>query len=168
MRAVEEWPELDHQLEVETEIDVALEQRGGLYICRTAEALAQRAADLATVRARHNGPYHYEILDGDAIRKMVPEIGPDVAGASYSKYDGQSNPIRLLQALHRGYARRGGRYAADNGVIGIERKEDKFILATARGQVVARRIALASGLGNALLGEMLGVTIPVKPVRGQI
>ena len=168
LRAFEQWGQFARQLEKETELNVALEQNGGLYFCRTKEALAERAANLATVKAQYDGPYDYDILDNSTVRKLLPEIGPSVAGASYSKYDGQCNPIRLLQALHRAYANRGGGYHPGNSVIGIERKAGKFILTTAKGKVVAERIALASGLGNATLGTMLGVDIPVKPVRGQM
>lgn len=168
MRAVEHWPQFARQLALETEIDVGLTQKGGLYLCRTPEAMAQRSNDLSTVRSRFNGPYEFDMLDSAAIRKLVPEIGSDFAGASYSKYDGQANPLRLLHALHRGYARREGRYLADRGVLDIGHRGDKFVLTTASGQVVANRIVLASGLGNAALGDKLGVAIPVKPVRGQI
>lgn len=169
MRAVEQWPQLARQLLAETDIDVALRQKGGLFFCRTPEALAQRSADLAVIKANYDGDYDYQILDNTMVRALVPEIGPDIAGASYSNYDGQANPIRLLHALHRGYARRGGRYCPDSGIVGIAQKGDKFVLTTAQGsQVIARRIVLTSGLGNAKLGDMLGVTIPVKPVRGQI
>lgn len=168
MRAVEQWPELAERLGSETGIDVGLTQRGGLYLSRTPEAYAQRSQDLAAVKSRFNGDYDFEMLDNDGIRKRVPEIGPDVVGGSYSRYDGQANPLRLLHALHRGYLRRGGRVLSDGGVTDIDHQGEKFVLTTAAGQVIASRIVLAAGLGNAGLGEMLGVTIPVKPIRGQI
>ncbi|TGU93214.1 FAD-binding oxidoreductase [Mesorhizobium sp. M00.F.Ca.ET.151.01.1.1] len=168
MRAVDQWPQFARQLAVETDIDVGLTQNGGLFLCRTPEEMAQRAKDLFSVKSRFNGPYEFEILDNAATRKLVPETGPDFAGASYSRYDGQANPLRLLHALHRAYARHGGRYFADSGVLDIGHIGEKFLLTTAGGQVIADRIVLASGLGNAALGDMLGVAIPVKPVRGQI
>ncbi|WP_159948667.1 FAD-dependent oxidoreductase [Rhizobium sp. 18065] len=168
MRAVEQWPELADRLRSETSIDVGLTQRGGLYLSRTPEAFAQRSKGLAAVKSRFTGDYDFEMLDNEGIRKRVPEIGPEVVGGSYSRYDGQANPLRLLHALHRGYLRRGGRVLSDGGVSGIDHRGDKFVLTTANGRVLANRIVLAAGLGNAALGEMLGVTIPVKPIRGQI
>lgn len=112
--------------------------------------------------------YDYDILDNAALRRLVPEIGSDVPGASYSRYDGQANPLRLLQAFHRAYQKLGGRALANSGVLDITRRGEKFVLKTARGEVVAGRIALAAGLGNAGLGDMLGVKIPLVPVRGQV
>lgn len=168
MRAVDPWPTFARQLALETEIDVALVQKGGIYLCRTPEAMAQRASDLSVVKSRFNGSYDFEMLDSAAVRKLMPQIGTDFAGASYSKYDGQANPLRLLHALHRGYRQRGGRYLPGMAVSDVTQHGDKFVLATATGTVIARRIVLASGLGNAALGDKLGVKIPVKPVRGQI
>ncbi len=168
IRAVEQWPEFAARLEFETGIEVALSQNGGLFLCRTPDALAQRACDLQAVKSRFDGTYDYDILDNDAVRRLVPEFGPEAAGASYSRYDGQANPLRLLQALHRGYAQHGGRCVSDSGVLDIEPSGTKFVLRTESGKVVARRIVLASGLGNAGLGDKLGVPIPVEPVRGQI
>lgn len=167
-RAVEQWPQFAKQLAEETGIDVGLTQNGGLYLCRTAEALAQRSHDLSVIKSRFDGPYDYDILDSTELEKLVPQISSGFAGGSYSTYDGQANPLRLLHALHRGYVKRGGRYFPDNGVVKIERSNDKFILETTNGRVTARRIVLAAGLGNTALGDKLGVVIPVKPVRGQI
>ncbi|MCM2474520.1 FAD-binding oxidoreductase [Rhizobium sp. CG5] len=168
MRAVEQWPELAARLIAETGIDVGLTQKGGLYLSRSPEAFEQRARDLAAVQQRFPGDYEFDMLDNAAIRKRVPEIGPDVVGGSYSPYDGQANPLRLLHALHRGYLARGGRVLSNGGATDIGQRGDKFVVTTPGGQVVARRIVLAAGLGNATLGQMLGVGIPVKPVRGQI
>lgn len=168
LRAVEQWPELSQRLLSETGIDVGLVQAGGLYFCRTPEALAKRAEDLRLIKARHHGPYEYEVLDNAGARKLVPQLGSGIAGATYSKYDGQADPLRLLQALHRAYRQRQGRYLPDHGVLGIDRQGEKFVLTTRRGEIRAERIVLASGLGNAMLGDLLGTPIPVKPIRGQI
>lgn len=168
LRAVQQWPELSDQLKSSTGIDVALMQTGGLFFCRTQEALDKRAADLRQVQARHRGPYEFEILDNAAARKLVPEVGPDIAGASYSRYDGQANPLRLLHALHRAYRLRGGTYIPGSGILAIEQRGGKFLLRSAQRQFLASRIVLASGLGNATLGDYLGVNIPVRPIRGQI
>ncbi|MBP1886484.1 NAD(P)/FAD-dependent oxidoreductase [Sinorhizobium mexicanum] len=168
MKAAEYWPELAERLMSETSIDVGLMQTGGLFFCKTPEALAQRVADMAQVKAQFGGEYNYDILDNAGVRKMVPEIGHTIAGASYSDYDGQANPIRLLRAFHRAYGALGGTYLANNGVLGIRHVEGKFEVRTTDGIVRAQRIVLSAGLGNVKLGDMLGVEIPIRPMRGQI
>jgi glycine/D-amino acid oxidase-like deaminating enzyme len=103
-----------------------------------------------------------------ALRRILPQLGDGVIGASWSPYDGQANPLRLLQALHRAYAQGGGLYAPDHPVSGIDTCGNGFAITTLHGSVRAHRIVLASGLGNTGLGAMLGRPVPVTPVRGQI
>jgi glycine/D-amino acid oxidase-like deaminating enzyme len=169
MKAAVEWPRLSDWLKQATGIDVGLEQNGGLFLCMTEQDLEQRSIQLAEVK-RHSGleSYEYEILDNARLRAIVPEAGPNVAGATYSPYDGQANPIRLLRALHRAYAMLGGRHEPCARVSAIEPDGDGYRLQTPKGTVRANRIVLASGLGNVDLGRHLGVEVPVRPVRGQI
>jgi glycine/D-amino acid oxidase-like deaminating enzyme len=168
MRAASLWPDLAQRLESRTGIDVSLDQSGGLFFCVTEEAMKQRAADLQQVQQQYGAPYHFEMLDNKDLKKLVPQVGEDVAGASYSRYDGHANPIRLLQALHRAYGDLGGRYAPGEGIVGLEQRGDKFVVRSATRTVLASRIVLSAGLGNADLGQLLGRAVPVKPIRGQI
>lgn len=168
LQAGEIWPRLSNWLKQTTGIDVGLEQTGGLFLCMTEQDLAMRAAQLSNVSSRYGNEYRYEILDSRALRGVVPEIGPKVAGASYSPYDGHVNPVRLFRALHRAFVQMGGRYKAGFGVREIKTVNGSYRLVTERGDLVADRIVLSSGLGNVALGRQLGVEIPVRPMRGQI
>lgn len=168
MGAVDLWPELTAWLRALTGIDVVLEQPGGVYLCRTEADLAARTAKMRTVAGNYAGTYEYEMLGNRALRDLVPRIGTEVAGGSYSRYDGQADPLRLFHALHRAYRKLGGDYLAGAGVSDITPTASGYRMQTARADIHADRIVLAGGLGNADLGRMLGVDIPVKPVRGQI
>src|SRR5215471_19219686 len=44
-------------------------------------------------------PFEYHMLDHAQTEKMLPEIGPDVVGASFCPLDGHVNALRLLRAL---------------------------------------------------------------------
>ena len=169
MKAAREWPKLSDWLKQTTGIDVGLEQTGGLFLCMTEQDLEQRELQLAEVRRRSGvESYEYEILDNTQLRAITPEAGPKVAGATYSPYDGHANPIRLLRALHRTYAIMGGRYEPGARVTAIGPENGGYQLQTEKGAVWAKRIVLASGLGNVDLGHHLGIEIPVRPMRGQI
>ena len=107
-RSAAAWPALARALEAETGIDVRLSQPGGLYVCLDAAELSARAAMLEDMRSRLGGDYPFRVLDRAGVAELVPEIGPDVAGATFGPEDGHVDPLRLLQALHAAFAGRGG------------------------------------------------------------
>ena len=162
------WPDLADWLKETSGIDPGLTQPGGVFMCMTDADLEARAAQMARVAERYDGAYEYEMFDNKRLRELVPQIGDKVAGASYSRYDGQANPLRLFHGLHRSFRILGGTCLADAGVTAIHAHGGGYRLETPRGEVFTGRIVLASGLGNADLGRCLGVQIPVKPVKGQI
>jgi octopine oxidase subunit B len=113
-------------------------------------------------------PFEYHILDHAQTEKMLPQIGPDVVGASFCPLDGQVNALRLLRALHVGFQRHGGRYFPDRAVERIEQRGGEFRLRGGNVEIFAHKIVLAAGLGNARLAPMVGISAPVRPQRGQI
>jgi glycine/D-amino acid oxidase-like deaminating enzyme len=112
--------------------------------------------------------YEWELLDPAALRQRVPGVGPAVRGAIWCRHDGHVNPLKLLRALHAALHLRGVDYRAEHGVERIEPLARGFRLHTARGALTAERVVLASGLGNARLAPMVGLSAPVRPQRGQI
>jgi glycine/D-amino acid oxidase-like deaminating enzyme len=73
-----------------------------------------------------------------------------------------------LRALHAGMQQSGATYLADQPVEQIRVADSGFRLTTRRGELRAGKIVLAAGNGNARLGPMVGLNIPVRPQRGQI
>lgn len=169
-RSTETWPDLAAALADETGVDVCYQRPGGFNLCLSEQELETRKAFMARL---HNQPeltpYPYEFLDRTEIARLLPGIGPDVAGGSYCPLDGHVNSLRLLRALHAGFEHRGGTYLASAPVASIEALPGGgFRLATAKGTIEAGKVVLAAGLGNARLAPMVGVSAPVRPLRGQI
>jgi hydrogen cyanide synthase HcnC len=163
------WQELARALRLEAGLDVCLQQPGGLHLLLSQHEVENRANALKRL---HNQagmvPFEYHILDHAAVQRMLPQIGPDVAGASFCPLDGHVNALRLLRALHVAFQRRGGSYFAEHTVERIERSGGEFRLHTGSGVVGAQRVVLAAGLGNVRLAPMIGLNAPVLPQRGQI
>jgi glycine/D-amino acid oxidase-like deaminating enzyme len=111
-----------------------------------------------------------EIIDRKAIRDLLPgiEIGDGVSAASFSPDDGDVNPLKLLRAMHRGFARLGGRYHACCAVTDIAHRGGVFMAKTAGGNFIAPKIVLAAGHGISALAPMVGLCAPIRPQRGQI
>lgn len=162
------WQAFSDRLEAETGVPLHFRRPGAFYICFTREELRKRAElmqkieDSATVRGS------FEAIDRREFARRIPEIGPSVAGATFSPDDGTANPLHLLRALIAGMTKFGGRYLAHHKATGVTRNGDGFRVATAQGPFDCGCVVLAAGLGNATVGRDIGLTAPVRPVRGQI
>lgn len=161
------WPMLAAALVEETGVDVALRQPGGFHFCFSDDELAERHKRLSTLQAEL-GDYPYQMLDAAEVRARIPQIGPDVLGASYTPMDGHVNPLKLLRALHTAMQARGVRLVSGEHAQRIEPQGDGFIVHGRRGRYRAARTVLAAGLGNRTLAPFVGLNAPVAPNRGQV
>ncbi|AUT64768.1 NAD(P)/FAD-dependent oxidoreductase [Paraburkholderia terrae] len=161
------WPALAAALLDETGIDVALRQPGGFHFCFSDDDLADRAKRLGTLQ-RELGDYPYQLLDAREVRERLPQIGPDVIGASYTPMDGHVNPLKLLRALHTGMQRRGVTLVSNEEALRITPNSGGFAVQGKRGTYRAARVVLAAGLGNRALAPHVGLHAPVAPNRGQV
>jgi glycine/D-amino acid oxidase-like deaminating enzyme len=108
------------------------------------------------------------MLDHDQLARVLPGIGPEVSGASYTKVDGHCNSLKLLRALHTGMQQLGVAYRSEHLVERIDFANHEFRLTTQGGELHAGKVVLTAGIGNARLGPMVGLDIPVRPQRGQL
>jgi len=167
-RSADAWPELAADLHEQTGIDVQLAQPGGLYFCFSEAELAERA-ELMHRMANIIGPdFRYEVIERPALERMVPRLGPAVAGALYSPHDGHANSLRLLQALQAGAQALGATYRPEGPVTAIRHEAPGFRVETATRSFAAERIVLAAGNGTPALARMVGLSVPLRPQRGQI
>jgi hydrogen cyanide synthase HcnC len=168
-RSASAWTAFADMLLVQTGIDVAYRRPGGFHLALSEAELAHRAERLARLHAQPGAPAcDYEILDHAAVKSMLPEVGPEVVGASFSKLDGHCNSLRLFHALHTGMQQRGAKYLPDHRVESIGHAAGEFQLSTRDGAIRAPQVVLAAGIDNARLGPMVGLEVPVRPQRGQI
>ena len=82
-------------------------------------------------------------------------------------YDGHSNSLYLLSALHAAILRLGGRYVPNARVETISPSANQFIVRAGSQTVGAPKLLLAAGLGIPALAPSIGLTVPMKPQRGQ-
>jgi len=168
-QSADAWPELAEALQTDSGLDVCLQQPGGLHLLLSEREVENRASALRRLNKQPEMvPFEYRILDHAQTQQMLPQIGPEVAGASFCPLDGHVNALRLLRALHIGFQRHGGKYFADRPVQRIEPRGGEFRLHTAGGEIAAAKVVLAAGLDNARLAPMVGLDVPVRPQRGQI
>lgn len=162
------WADLSEDLTRHTGIDIQLQQRGGLFVCLSESELKNRQQMLEKMAAEHPQGYPFEVLDLQQLREMVPEIGPEVAGATWGPEDGHVNPLYLMRALVSRFESLGGKLVNAGQVSNIIPQQRQFLLQTEQGDFSCNKVVLAAGLGNKNLGPMVGIDAPVFPNRGQV
>src|ERR1700761_305509 len=169
IRSSNAWGGFSDLLKQETGLDVCFPRPGGFHLALSEKELEARANVLQRL---HNQPgivdYKSEILDHDQVARMLPDIGPEVVGASYCALDGHVNSLRLFRTLHTAINARGVTYLPSHRVENITREGGEFQLVTNKGVVRAGRVALAAGNANMHLAPLVGLEAPMKPERGQI
>jgi octopine oxidase subunit B len=169
VRSANAWSGFAQSLEDETGIDVAFQRPGGLHVVLTRTEWERRVDFMRRLVAQPGmEPFEYEMLDHDGVARLIPQIGPEVVGASYCPLDGHCNALRLFRALNSAIQKLGVRYFTDRPVRSIDHTGGEFRLSTTAGVVAAGKVVLAAGLDNARLGSMVGLHVPVYPQRGQM
>ena len=169
LRSARAWPHFAAILEDQTGIDVRYENPGGFHLALSERELEARASLLQRLHAQPGMPPHdYAMLDHAEVAAMLPEIGPEVAGGSFSKLDGHCNSLKLFRALNAGMQQGGVTYCPERPVDSMFCLQGEFRLQTPQGEVRSRKVVLAAGIGNARLGPMVGLDVPVRPQRGQL
>ena len=86
-----------------------------------------------------------EVLTRDEVLEKEPSLSSNVAGATFSKLDGNVNPFRLVELYVKAAKRNGVQCSFYNQVIDIEKSGDIFRLETYKGVFRAKKVILAGG-----------------------
>jgi glycine/D-amino acid oxidase-like deaminating enzyme len=169
-----QWDDLARGLREASGIDVGLRQPGGFSFCLDAAAFDARTRLMRRIQAEAGDHgFEFEMLERGSLERRLsgaPALGRKVVGASYTPYDGDVNPLRLLRALYESAIALGTTHRFGSPVEAIDPVVggDGFEVRTAWGTAWTPQVVLAAGLGNRLLAPMVGVDCPVRPVRGQV
>jgi glycine oxidase len=162
----EMWPRLSADLREETGTDNGYLRSGGFEI----------GFDQADSHALRSAAGHYakegvtwRELSPAAVRDIEPALtGPFVVAYHIPEMAQVRNP-RHLKALAAACARRGVRLVTGAQVIGFDRDGDRVLGArTLDTTFAAGTTVVTAGAWSGGVLDTLGVTLPVKPIRGQI
>lgn len=107
------------------------------------------------------------VLDGDGVRNMEPEVGPQVIGGLFHSIDGRLNPAAFVAWLAREAAAKGVQYLTDTEVFWLEAGHRKVTtVVTTHGDFQADQIVLAGGAWIPRLARQLGARIPIRAAKG--
>lgn len=152
--------QLDHGEEVE------FRQSGALQVIHTAAQYEFERRRVEVLRARG---HQVEMLTAREARGLEPGLSASLLGAMYSPLRSQADPRRATRALATLAERRGARILTNRPVTALSpRAGGGWVAGTAGGNIVAGALVLAAGAWCGPVGALLGLDIPVVPVRGQM
>ena len=154
------------RLQIELGYDVEFRTSGGLQAIQTAGQYDFASDRVLSLKSRG---YVAELLTVDEARAIEPELSPTLRGAMYFPLRSQADPVKATRAFADAASDQGAAILTDRQVIDITQAADgSHHVVCIQGTFQARYLVLAVGAWCGPLGRMLGVNIPVIPVRGQM
>ena len=146
--------------------DIEFRRSGALQVIHTE---AQHAFQQRRVQALRARGHSVELLTTREARALEPGLSPALLGAMYSPLRSQADPRRATVALAALAARHGARILTQHEVIEITpRPAGGYTVRTAAAELVAGDLVIAAGAWCGPVGALLGLDIPITPVRGQM
>jgi sarcosine oxidase, subunit beta len=146
--------------------DIEFRQSGALQAIHTPEQYEFERERIQALRARG---HQVELLATRDVRSLEPGVSPRLLGAMYSPLRSQADPRRATRALATLAERQGARILTSHEVRGLApRPAGGYAARTAQGETVAGALVIAAGAWCGPLGALLGLDIPIVPVRGQM
>ncbi|MGN9758019.1 NAD(P)/FAD-dependent oxidoreductase [Streptomyces sp. SD31] len=147
--------------------DIGLDTVGYLFLLTT----EQQAADFeAGVRIQNGFGVPSRMVDAREAHRLCPYVSTDgLVAAVHSPTDGHARPALVVQGYARAAARAGVTFATRTAVTGLDTSGDRVTAVhTDRGRIDCGTVVCAAGAWSARIGDMAGVSLPVRPVRRQL
>jgi glycine oxidase len=154
------FPELSNELRAETGIDNGYQRSGGIEVLADPEP---------TLREWQSKGIQFERLTGDGLRQLEPALALRADNVFLLPGMAQVRNPWHLRALEEACRRRSVNILADCEVTGLETQDSRITGAkTSTGKLGARDFLIATGAWTRGLLEPLGLSLPIRPIRGQI
>ncbi len=118
-------------------------------------------------RQRNLGLNTVRLVSSDDIRRILPQLRSDrIVGGSFCSTDGFVDPYSAMTGFMAAAAEHGARLWRATEVTGITRDQRGISgVLTTRGPVATRIVVNAAGAWAAAIARMVGVDLPVEPLR---
>ncbi len=143
-------------------------KRIGYLFLATTESETEVFKENVSLQKKFNIPV--ELLSPDEIRVRWPYLRmDDIQGGTFCPWDGYAGPSEVLSGFANGARRAGVKIYEGAEVIGISLEKGKVKSVRVGEEVIsASTVVNAGGPYAASIAEMVGIKIPVKPLRRQI
>lgn len=153
-------------LAAELDYDIEYRACGGMIVAET-ENQATLLENL--IKKQQEAGLKVELLPIKQARASEPMLAEDLWGAAYCSEDAQVNPIRLAQGYARAAQRLGARIISGVPVQSLIVEQGIVCgVRTVAGEYRSDKVVNAAGVWAPELVAPFGLTLPIKPRRGQI
>ncbi|MEJ2756960.1 MAG: FAD-binding oxidoreductase [Anaerolineales bacterium] len=145
------------------DIDIGIHHQGYLFVTDDPGMVPDVKA---AVETHHSlGVTDSEYLTGDEVRQRFPYISQDAVAATFRQKDGWLSSHEATQGFAQGSS---ARFLVRTKAVGIETDGQQVsAVVTDRGTISTRAVVNAAGPYAGVVGEMVGLDLPVRPVRRQ-
>jgi len=158
--------EIFKELQIDMGYDMEFRQTGSLTGIHTEEQY--NYLEDRVLLQRSNG-YDGELLTPREARAIEPELNPELLGYMYLPGRGQADPVKSTRAFAHAAEKAGVSIDTGQNVIAIKVQGDGgYSIETDSAEYRCQTLVLAAGSWCGPVGNMLGLEIPIKPIRGQM
>lgn len=153
-------------LQLDMGYDIEFRASGALQAIQTPGQYEHSRDNVLSLKSRG---YTVELLSTADARAIEPELNPELLGAVHFPRRAQADPVKATRAFADAARREGAEALTGREVTAITLLPGGGYRVDCPGEShTARRLVLAAGAWCGPLGQMLGLRIPVIPVRGQM
>ncbi|MFI0449298.1 NAD(P)/FAD-dependent oxidoreductase [Actinomadura sp. 6N118] len=146
--------------------EIDLHRVGYLFLLSTAEDVA---AFEQSVALQNELGVPSRMISVNEAKRLSPLIETDgLLAATFSPDDGHCTPESVVLGYATGARRHGARVLPHCELLDVEMGDGIRAVRTSRGHIETSAVVCAAGAWSAAIGDMVGVNLPVTPLRRQI
>ena len=158
--------EIFKTLQLDMGYDIEFHAPGGLQAVHTAEQLD--FVQDRVLQLQSEG-YRAEFLTTREARAIEPEASESLAGFMFLSKRGRANPVKATVAFGKAAVALGAGIKAKHDVQALTQQQDgTWKVRSSQGEFRAKTLVLAVGAWSRPIGDMLGIDIPIVPIKGQM
>ncbi|MGA1669967.1 MAG: NAD(P)/FAD-dependent oxidoreductase [Candidatus Nanopelagicaceae bacterium] len=155
------WKTLSEELGVDLEVA----SKGGLMIAENDTNMRHLEKK---VELENSIGIESRMLSASELHSIAPYISKKMVGGSISPIEGKANPLLLAPAYGEAAKRHGAKIFTKHKVLQITREGSQYILQTNAGAFHAKKVIICANAGIPMLGNGIGVSIPIDDAPVQV
>lgn len=158
--------QLVHELSKDLEQPFEYRNPGSILVCENDEEME---AAHKWVQQQKGAGLDFRMLDRSDLKNESKYFADDLYGGLECKTDSTVNPYMLTFSMFHRAQELGAMVHIRTEVTNVAKNPSgQFAIETTNGKFTANKVVNACGVWAPFIGEMLEVTIPIKPRKGQL